>query len=239
MAAEETLAEDKAAPAPAPAPSKAGKGRGKTKQAILDTALRLFNARGVNAVTTNHIAAELNISPGNLYYHYRNKEDIVWHLFQRIESAAEPLLNVPEGIQIDAVRLASDITGVLQLMMDYRFLFTDIVGLIHRDERIERDYRILQQRTIDRITETLGRSYAAGPMLKELPKPYIEALSRNMWVLIVNWISYVQTSRKSINDPVTNDDLADGIFHVFTMMRPYMSDEAIADLEALLAVANR
>ena len=58
-----------------------------TKSRILDKALELFNERGTANVTTNHIAEALGMSPGNLYYHYRNKAEIVRGLFARIIAA--------------------------------------------------------------------------------------------------------------------------------------------------------
>ena len=54
-----------------------------THDRILDTALRLFNQSGTAAVSTNHIAAALGMSPGNLYYHFRNKEAIIRDLFEQ------------------------------------------------------------------------------------------------------------------------------------------------------------
>lgn len=204
-----------------------------TKAKILDTAQKLFNERGVNAVTTNHIAAELGISPGNLYYHYRNKEDIVWHLFERVEQEVDPILHVEPGEVIGAERMAFDIAKVMQVMMDYRFLFADIIGLVQRDARMQGEFRELQQRTIDRIAGTFRRSYAAGPLLKDTPQPLVEALARNMWLLMINWIGFVQSSAKGADEPITPADLTRGVFHVFAMMRPYMSDQSIADLEAM------
>ena len=56
----------------------------KTKERILLGSLNLFNANAASEVTTNDIARELKMSPGNLYFHYKNKEQIVRELFKRL-----------------------------------------------------------------------------------------------------------------------------------------------------------
>ena len=71
-------------------------GKGDTKGRIAQTAIGLFNERGTATVSTNHIAEAMGISPGNLYYHYRNKEEIVRAIFERMIASWEVLSALPQ-----------------------------------------------------------------------------------------------------------------------------------------------
>ncbi|MGJ1381958.1 TetR/AcrR family transcriptional regulator [Sphingobacterium siyangense] len=48
-----------------------------TKEKIIVGALKLYNRDGIRTVTTRQIAQELNISAGNLHYHFKHTEDIM------------------------------------------------------------------------------------------------------------------------------------------------------------------
>ena len=74
----------------------------KTKERILQLSLQLFNERGERSVTTNHIAAELNMSPGNLYYHFRNKSEIIKQLMEQYQGETLQMLALPDDRLLDA-----------------------------------------------------------------------------------------------------------------------------------------
>ena len=59
----------------------------RTAERILEVTLDLFNRFGEPNVSTTLISAELHISPGNLYYHYPAKDELINALFDRYEKA--------------------------------------------------------------------------------------------------------------------------------------------------------
>ena len=57
----------------------------RTAERILEVSLDLFNRFGEPNVSTTLISAEMGISPGNLYYHYPAKDELINSLFGRYE----------------------------------------------------------------------------------------------------------------------------------------------------------
>ena len=101
-----------------------------TKDKIVATALRLFNKKGTKAVTTNHIAKAAGISPGNLYYHFTNKEAIIVELYRRMRmEVGFESMPLPE----DICTLLEYCRFVAKVWWKYRFLKKELIHLIERD----------------------------------------------------------------------------------------------------------
>src|SRR5215204_4237966 len=104
------------------------------RERILDTALALFNDAGTAPISTNHIAAAAGISPGNLYYHFRNKEQIVQALFERLFDLYERVFVLPQDRPPTLVDLRRLLHLNFDLLWDYRFAYRELAVLLRRDE---------------------------------------------------------------------------------------------------------
>jgi AcrR family transcriptional regulator len=103
--------------------------RGDTRNRILVTSLLLFNEHGEPHTTTNDIADELDISPGNLHYHFRRKSQLVDALLDEFQADARRVLAPPqlEDVTIDDFWMFLHL--LLECTASYRFLFRDLESL--------------------------------------------------------------------------------------------------------------
>jgi len=106
----------------------------KTKERILQLSLQLFNERGERSVTTNHIAAELGMSPGNLYYHFRNKNEIIKELMEQYQHQTLEMLALPEDRALDANDKIHYFQVLSSQLWAYRFLHRDVYHLVENNE---------------------------------------------------------------------------------------------------------
>lgn len=190
----------------------------RTRELILEASLRLFNDFGEPNVTTTVIADELGISPGNLYYHFHNKDEIIESLFADFERGIEETLAAP----VRRPPNVEDIWLFLHLVFEgiwaYRFLYRDINELLSRNRVLETHFKRIAAHKVDTAATICKGLVATGDMKASAAE--IQALAVNMTVVATYWLSFefVRDPRRKIG----GENLARGAFQVMALAAPYL-----------------
>jgi AcrR family transcriptional regulator len=204
----------------------------RTRERILETSLALFNRIGAPQVTTADIADEMNISPGNLYYHFRNKDEIVFELYAAYESRVLPLYADPGGRLLGVDDLWLWLHLLFEQMWAYRFLYRDLDEIASRDRRVGARLGALLRKGAATVVELCRGMGEAGTM--RASKREIEALAQNVLLVATYWPSYDRI-RRGAGDSAPEADAGRAAYQVLALFGPYLTGEARAYLDRLSA----
>jgi AcrR family transcriptional regulator len=201
-----------------------------TRGLILSTSLALFNRQGEPNVSTNHIADEANISPGNLYYHFHSKDEISLELFKAFLLRMQPLLEFKDGHLPDAEELWLRLHLLFETMGQFRFLYRNLTDLDARIPRLGTAFRGLLARQ-RRALHTLVSGLHANKVVS-LNEQERQALVENMLLAITCWIPFAQIQ----DDPGLEDGsvLTAAVSRTLYLVIPHLR-EPEAGLVATLA----
>ena len=199
-----------------------------TRQRILDCSLVMFNTQGEPNVTTNHIADELEISPGNLYYHFRNKDDIIEQLFVRYEERMDNALAAPEGRLPGLEDIWLQLHLVFECIWDYRFLYRDLVEILSRNRRLRMRFARILKRADDRAHAVMRGLVQAGIMRASADE--VDAAATNVLVLSTFWLNY-SAARGDRDEQVA---IRRGIVQVMMLLAPFLRDAERVHLNTLI-----
>ena len=208
----------------------------RTRERILKVSLALFNHRGEANVTTGHIADELDISPGNLYYHFRNKDEIIHHLFAEFERAMEL---APSEVS-DAAGAMEDMWLYLHLLFEriwtYRFLYRNLDDLISRDSKLKSHFNIIVGHKRDAIVSLCHALLAVKAM--KATDDEIRALADNVLVVATYWLNFAhlraRPANKLVAEPDPEQHLSRGVYQVMALLSPFLIGSARQHLQHLM-----
>lgn len=196
-----------------------------TRQLILKAALALFNAEGEPNITTNRIADELEISPGNLHYHFRTKSDLIETLFAGFERRMLEILATPEPGQADIEDVWLLLHLAFETIGDYRFIYRDLSDLCSRYRGLQQRFRGILRLTMKSARNLCDDLITSGQM--QADQRELDAVVRNIALVSTFWLAF---------DQVNEDD---GIhpgraaWQVMSLLSPYLVGEAREHLQAL------
>ena len=205
----------------------------RTAERILEVSLELFNRFGEPNVSTTLISAELNISPGNLYYHYPAKDQLINALFDRYEAALNELLAAADNVRnIEDAWLFFHM--LFELIWKYRFLYRDLNDLLSKNRRLETHFQFVlanKGRAVQSVLDGLTRGDAM-----QIAAVQAEPVATAMVVVLTYWLSYeyVRDPRRALEPESAAAALTRGAYHVLSLLIPYLEAPARQHLLTLV-----
>ncbi len=205
-----------------------------TRARIIDTAVALFNDEGTTAVSTNHIARAAGISPGNLYYHFRNKDAIIEELYGRLEAKLLPLFSLPTGRSPGVEDLWFMLHLLFETMWEFRFFYRDLIELTSRNRKLALRFAELSRRGESTVIELLRGMVDAG-MLRANDRD-IAAIAQNVAIVATYWMSFQRTSRPPPARDAGDESgmsLDRAAYQVLALIAPFAIGDSRALIESL------
>jgi AcrR family transcriptional regulator len=171
----------------------------KTRERILATALQLFNESGTGAVSTNHIADALGISPGNLYYHFRNKEEIIRALFEQQFARWDEVYTLPDDRMPTLADLQQLVRATFVTAWEYRFMYRELIALLRRDEQLHRRWVDIRTRGFAGFRELVELFVAAGVLHTPGDPSAVTRLAELIWLISEFWLASVEVSGETVD----------------------------------------
>ena len=199
----------------------------KTKEKILLKSSELFNRDGVGPVTTNHIAKAMDISPGNLYFHYANKEEIILELFKRMCAETYAMWRPRQLTKMSPLQFI-DIN--FDLYWKYRFLHREMYNLRRKDIVLAKKWREHLARMMKLMQILYRRWVRQGIMTQITKKQELVYVSESLLAMATTFLQFFESAERQ---PVKSS-IARGRRHVARLLMPYCSDQVKDDFEKFI-----
>jgi AcrR family transcriptional regulator len=199
----------------------------KTKERILLTSIDLFNRSGVVAITTNHIAKAMEISPGNLYFHYDNKEEIIAELFKRMCKETYQLWRTRKGISHNPLDFIDE---NFELYWKYRFFHREMYSLRRKDPDLAKMWRLHLQKMMKLMDVIYRRWVREGKMVEIKAASEMEYISESLLAMSTTFLQFFESAEKAPG----KRSVERGKRHVARLLLPYAAGESKDEFEKFL-----
>jgi AcrR family transcriptional regulator len=160
-----------------------------TRDLILEVAIVLLNERGESIVTSVDLAHEMNISPGNLYYHFKGKEQVVEELYAQFHARVlVALQEITAQTKGDPKEILAGLALVSDILQQFKFVSQDLRGLHERYPRL--------RASISKLLTLLNKTLVALVKLMMDKSKVVEStnasmlLANNLMYTLINFNGY-------------------------------------------------
>ncbi|MDO4546077.1 MAG: TetR/AcrR family transcriptional regulator [Bacillota bacterium] len=194
----------------------------KTREKILDASLKLFNEKKSSNVSTVQISAHMNISPGNLYYYFANKEEVVRCLWNERMAGEIGEIFAEVGQLRTVDQLLEFLDRCFIHYTKYRFFYTELPTLFVNDRELVEVYKKVADRNIKAFSELFEHWIKTGDM-RQMSESERMMLADNCWILSQVTVANYDFANTGQFDFEFFSGVAS--MHILALMNPYFSEE--------------
>ena len=191
----------------------------KTKDRILQYSLQLFNEEGEQSVTPVDIANALEISPGNLYYHFKGKDPIIRQLFLDFEEEFKMVLRAPVEKPLDLADNWIYFYILFEEVADFRFFYRNMQALLERYSDLERRFRALMSVKIQTMASIISGLEKVGFI--KISAIEAEQMAERFALQLTYWPTYQSLMDKQASLPAS---IHKGVFGIISQLAPFVTD---------------
>lgn len=200
-----------------------------TRRRVLAAALVLFNERGTAHVTTNHIAAAAGLSPGNLYYWFRNKQEVVRALVEQWMAEVDEQFAEAHDQPAQVHTLWEDLGRATEVERRYGFVRRELLALVHDDPELAGACRRTYARRVAAQTDYVRRLVRVGVLEPPVPPRTLEDLALALWLVAEQWA----THSALMTDDAARRRRETGIRPMLVVLTPYLTEQGLRAFEVL------
>ena len=160
----------------------------KTSEKIKCQALRLFNEKGVDHVSSLEISQALNISYGNLTYHYKKKDDIVLALYTEMQAELNIAINHLVQCLFEETFYLKLVNEIFDVIWKYRFIYLNINSLMSQFAFIQKSEKTYSNTRVKILNQAKKYLIQEGYLAPEVNNNY-DALIQNLNMILYAWIT--------------------------------------------------
>jgi AcrR family transcriptional regulator len=207
-----------------------------TPQRIVLRSIELFNRHGIQNVAIDRIASDLKISPGNLTYHFKRKDDLIRATLDILKERLRVALQRPVAVS-SAQDGAEYLIQVFRTFWDFRFFFNSLAYLLTDDRQLRKEYAQFNQWALDIMVADVEFLVELGHFRAPVEPNNFRLLSENIWGQLLHWLRLQQIESPSASTP-PNAAIYDAALHLWSLchlwMKPAFATELLRAFQALL-----
>ncbi|MDQ3476335.1 MAG: TetR/AcrR family transcriptional regulator [Actinomycetota bacterium] len=170
----------------APRRTKEGLRRPYDTESLLTVAVGVFNTRGYDGTTMEHLSAAAGIGKSSIYHHVAGKEDLLQRALERALNALFGILDHVDPHATPLDQLASVVRRSVETLMR-ELPYVTLLLRVRGNSRVERE-ALQRRREFDgRVVELVGRALSDGSVTRGLDPSLTTRLIFGMVNSVTEW----------------------------------------------------